>query len=204
MKHSEIVAMESNISKAWPEVPRLSPMQWAILEGHYDLLRKWNGIINLVGRSTLENAALIHYAESLFLGAFVPSEVVTIADCGTGAGFPGYPVAVECPRMKITLIEGDKRKASFLKDAPGLPNLNIVSSRLEDLVGGFDACMARAVDPRIVLKWGRSKSKHFGFIGSEGDIRVLADSSLFRSVDVRALPWREGSAAMWGTFHVKP
>ena len=97
-------------------------------------------------------AVQFHYCESLFLGRALPSGPLTVADFGSGAGFPGIPVAILRPDLHVVLIESDARKAVFLREATReLTNVEALVSRFEDCSRRFDWVVARAVAPKSVL-----------------------------------------------------
>lgn len=79
------------------------------------LLRKWQRAINLVASSTIDQAWERHFADSLQLMAFMPTQAC-VADLGAGAGFPGLVLAIARPDLEMHLIESDTRKAEFLKN----------------------------------------------------------------------------------------
>lgn len=191
------------VRRIWPEAPPAEWGGWKAIEQHYELLRKWNSKVNLVGPSTLASAAEKHYAESLFLGARMPEGVRTVIDCGSGAGFPGFPVAVLHPEVQVTLLESDKRKAAFLRESCHFANVRVRVERLEQLEEWPDAVIARAVDPRFVMAWGREHATRFGFIGSTADVETLSEEPAVDSVFKTNLPWQSQSSILWTTFHVK-
>lgn len=82
----------------------LTAAQSDALWAHYELMCRWNPRINLTSVIELEKAAVRHYAESLFLASLVPAGTVRVADIGSGAGFPGFPVAVALPKAEVFLI----------------------------------------------------------------------------------------------------
>ena len=115
------------------------------LEAHYALLRRWNQKLNL----TSEESPDRHYGESLFLAEHLPSGPLRIADIGSGAGFPGFPVAVVRPNCQVTLIESNQRKAVFLMEASRKqPNIRVLAKRAEDVTEQFDWVISRAVSYR--------------------------------------------------------
>ena len=127
----------------------LSAAQLDQLEQHYELMLRWNKTINLTRIEGVEESVDRHYAESLFLGSNLPPGPVTIADVGSGAGFPGIPIAIFRPDVSVFLIESHQRKAVFLKEATrGLPNVAVISKRAEDVVQKFDWVVSRAVSWR--------------------------------------------------------
>jgi 16S rRNA (guanine527-N7)-methyltransferase len=124
----------------------LSAAQVEALQAHYELLIRWNRTINLTSIRTLEEAVERHYAESLFLGAHLPTGPLQVADVGSGAGFPGVPVAVLRPDCLVTLIESHQRKAVFLREATRvLPNIRVIAKRAEEVATRFDRVISRAV-----------------------------------------------------------
>lgn len=124
----------------------LTSAQVGTLEGHYQLLLRWNRVMNLTSIDRMEEAVERHYCESLFLGAHLPPGRWRIADIGSGAGFPGFPVAVLRPDCSVTLIESHQRKAVFLREASrSIGNIAVLSKRAEDVTGEFDFAISRAV-----------------------------------------------------------
>jgi 16S rRNA (guanine527-N7)-methyltransferase len=126
--------------------PDLEAGKTAVLEGHWELLRLWNKKLNLTSINELDAAVERHYAESLFLGLHLPPGALEIADIGSGAGFPGLPVAVLRPDCRVTLIESHQRKAVFLREASRkLPNVRVAAKRAQEVAGAFDVAISRAV-----------------------------------------------------------
>jgi 16S rRNA (guanine527-N7)-methyltransferase len=124
----------------------LSAVQVQALEQHYELLVRWNQKINLTAIRTLQEAVERHYAESLFLGAHLPPGLLQVADVGSGAGFPGIPVAVLRRDCVVTLVESHQRKAVFLREASRrLSNVRVIAKRAEEVEERFDRVISRAV-----------------------------------------------------------
>ena len=124
----------------------LTVEQEAPLEAHLELLMRWNQKLNLTSIRNREEAIERHFCESLFLGSRLPAGVLRIADAGSGAGFPGFPVAVLRPDCSVTLIESHQRKAVFLREASRmLPNVRVLAKRAEDVDERFDRVISRAV-----------------------------------------------------------
>jgi 16S rRNA (guanine527-N7)-methyltransferase len=127
-------------------IVELSPGQVEALEAHYRLLLRWNRTLNLTSIRKIEEAVERHYCESLFLGTHLPQDLLRIADIGSGAGFPGFPIAVLRPDCSVTLIESHQRKAVFLREASrSLPNVRVLARRAEDMNEQFDWAVSRAV-----------------------------------------------------------
>src|SRR6266404_8786605 len=100
---------------------------------------RWNKVINLTRIERIEEVIDRHYAESLFVGANLPCGSLRIADLGSGAGFPGLPIAILRPQCLVTLIESHQRKAVFLKEASrSIPNIRVLAKRAEDVQESFD------------------------------------------------------------------
>jgi 16S rRNA (guanine527-N7)-methyltransferase len=118
----------------------------AALEAHYELMLRWNKVLNLTRVERVEDAVDRHYVESLFVASHLPEGAWRIADIGSGAGFPGIPVAVSRPDCQVTLIESHQRKAVFLREATRkLANVKVVASRAEQVKERFDWVISRAV-----------------------------------------------------------
>ena len=125
---------------------RLTPQQLTLLEEHYELLLRWNQKINLTRITSLQDAVRYHYCESLYLAQRLPQAPLRIVDVGSGAGFPGIPVAVFRPDCEVNLVESHQRKAVFLREAAReLSNVRVLSKRAEELAGGYDWIVSRAV-----------------------------------------------------------
>src|SRR5690242_14425854 len=122
----------------------LAPGQFERLGAHYELLLKWNRVLNLTSVRSLNEAAERHYGESLFLASRLPAGSFRIVDIGSGAGFPGFPVAVARPDCQITLVESHQRKAVFLREASrGMPNVAVGAQRAESVSENFDWAISR-------------------------------------------------------------
>jgi 16S rRNA (guanine527-N7)-methyltransferase len=127
-------------------IAELSPVQIAALEAHYKLMVRWNRTLNLTKVTDAAEAVARHYVESIFLGAHLPAQSLKLADLGSGAGFPGFPVAVLRRDCQVTLIESHQRKAVFLKEASrGLANVKVLAKRAEEVEERFDWAISRAV-----------------------------------------------------------
>ena len=131
----------------------LSPTDDQILQlsRHYALLTQWNQRVNLT--SIREPRAIVerHFGESLFLAVHFP-KAKTVVDVGSGAGFPGLPLAVARPELTVTLVESIGKKAVFLKEASReLENVRVEQGRAENLEAGYDWAVCRAVSVAEVL-----------------------------------------------------
>jgi 16S rRNA (guanine527-N7)-methyltransferase len=124
----------------------LSPQHVDQLEHHYNLMESWNHRLNLTRIRDVEEVVRFHYCESLFVSTVLPPGPLKVADVGSGAGFPGIPLAVVRPEMEMTLIESDQRKAVFLREATrGLRNVRVSATRYQDCDLKVDWIVSRAV-----------------------------------------------------------
>jgi 16S rRNA (guanine527-N7)-methyltransferase len=174
----------------------LAPDQLDKLWAHYQLLCAWNGRLNLTSVIKLEKAAVRHYAESLFLASLLPPSALRVGDVGSGAGFPGFPLAVALPGAQVFLIESDQRKAAFLREASDFsPNVRVRCLRAQALNDKLDAVVGRAVRPAEILDTAKRLADCFGILLSRKDADLLAAS---HSAEVKPLPWDGESAALIG------
>jgi 16S rRNA (guanine527-N7)-methyltransferase len=146
----------------------LTPQQLALLEEHYRLLLRWNQRINLTRITGLQDAVRYHYCESLYLAMRLPEGRLRVVDIGSGAGFPGIPVAIYRPECTLDLVESHQRKAVFLREAArGLANVRVLAQRAEAVTDSYDWTISRAVNPEDVLKL--NLAPHVAVLGAEGE-----------------------------------
>ena len=126
----------------------------ARLRAHLGHLIRWNAAINLVAKSTIPDAWERHVADSAQLVDLAPGSPGHWADLGSGAGFPGFVVAVimaeTSPETRVTLVEADRRKATFLRESARLLDLDVTvrAERIEDAAPlCADVISARALAP---------------------------------------------------------
>lgn len=122
----------------------------ARLKAYADMLLDWNERHNLVARSTLPDLWQRHFWDSAQLAPLIPDTAKTLADLGSGAGFPGLVLAALRPELAVTLHEATTKKCAFLQaaaDRMGL-RVSIANARMEDLSPRpFDVVTARACAP---------------------------------------------------------
>lgn len=146
----------------------LTEQQLTLLEEHYRLLLRWNQKMNLTRITNLQDAVRYHYCESLYLGTRLPSGPLRIIDVGSGAGFPGIPVAILRPECSVDLVESHQRKAVFLGEAARkLTNVRVLALRAETVIDSYDWTICRAVRPGDVLKL--NLAPHVAVLGVEGE-----------------------------------
>ncbi len=137
------------------------------LSAYLDLLLKWNGRTNLTAIRAPEEMVRRHFGESLFLARYVPEEAKTLLDLGSGAGFPGIPVALARRDVRVTLAESQNKKAAFLREAVRTLGLQteVWAGRAEDLPGFYDVVALRAVDnPELALGIAGRKVREGGLL----------------------------------------
>ena len=111
-------------------------------------LKKWNHAYNLTAIRDYQKMLSHHVADSLSIAPFLTGEVVL--DVGTGAGFPGIPLAIAYPDKTFTLLDSVGKKIRFLYEVVrvlGLTNVQLVNDRVERFRTEvlFDTIVARAV-----------------------------------------------------------
>ena len=132
------------------DVAGLEPRAVEQFEAYLALVVKWNARINLRSVRKPEEIVRRHFIESIFAAQHVPKNVKTLLDFGSGAGFPGIPIAICRPKLGVTLAESQGKKASFLREAVRTLGLRaeVWAGRVEEMAPErvFDAVTLRAVD----------------------------------------------------------
>ena len=127
----------------------LTESQTTDLRKYIGLIRESSIKMNLVSKNDLPNIIERHLLDSLHaLTAYRFPEGAIVADLGSGAGFPGIPIAIARPDLHIDLIESRKLKSLFLKkvvETLDLPHVNVIHDRWENLNTLYDIVLARAV-----------------------------------------------------------
>jgi 16S rRNA (guanine527-N7)-methyltransferase len=145
------------------------------LQYYLDLLLRWNARINLTAVRDPEQIVTRHFGESLFAAQVLLNDsqveqafraasnrsnnwerlqarndlVTTLADVGSGAGFPGIPIKLFVPQLALTLIESQNKKATFMREAVrtlGLDNAEVFSGRAEHWGKTADFVTLRALE----------------------------------------------------------
>lgn len=114
---------------------QLAPPQVDQLRAYIDLLFQWNQKVALVSRGEAKSLIGKHVADSLVAAAHCGG-APSIADLGSGAGFPGLVIAVVRSAAAVSVVESRGRKVSFLEEAArvaGLANVEVVEARIEAL-----------------------------------------------------------------------
>lgn len=139
-------------------IPSLTVKEADRFEIYYQMLIDWNFRINLTAITEKEDVAKKHFLDSLSALPLL-SENASVIDIGTGAGFPGIPLLIMRPDLKVTLVDSLQKRIVFLKEVLQALDLSAscVHSRAEDIGrnpsyrGTFDYSVSRAVAPLPVL-----------------------------------------------------
>jgi 16S rRNA (guanine527-N7)-methyltransferase len=172
----------------------LEPAQLDALAALAAELADWNSRVNLTAITAPDEVVDKHLLDSLAVLPLLKG--LTVADIGSGAGFPGLPLAIADPDRRFTLIESTGKKVKFIRHAVeklALPNAEVVLGRAESYrpVRPFDAVVARALGPLA------------GFVRVAGHLagrggRLLAMKGKVPEAELAALP------AGWKAVAVHP
>ena len=126
---------------------------------YMDLLIEWNEKINLTAITNRKDILVKHFIDSLTIQRYL-GDAVNIIDVGTGAGFPGIPIKIINPNLKVVLVDSLNKRINFLQEVIkklNLDNIEVIHARAEDLGQNkkyretFDIVTSRAVANMSVL-----------------------------------------------------
>jgi 16S rRNA (guanine527-N7)-methyltransferase len=156
-----------------------------------DLVDDWNARMNLTAIRDRSQQITKHLLDSLSIHAFLRGP--RIVDIGTGAGFPGLPLALTNPDARLTLLDATAKKLAFVREAAaalGLMNVEIVHARAESWrpEARFNSVVARAVGPLDLLV------RTAGHLAVGGG-RLLAMKGRFPAAEIETIPsgWKRAA-----------
>ena len=124
------------------------------LDKYYELLIEKNKVMNLTAITEFNEVIVKHFLDSLSICTVLPNDINKVCDLGTGAGFPGIPLAIAYPNIRFTLIDSLNKRIKFLQEVVyslGLVNVSLVHGRAEEVGRNkdyreqFDLVVSRAV-----------------------------------------------------------
>lgn len=123
-------------------------------ETYFRMLIEWNEKFNLTAILQENDVFEKHFIDSLMSEKYVNFSGKTLIDVGSGAGFPGIPLAINHPDLNVTLLESNGKKVKFLNEVVKtlkLKNVKVVQGRSEEFFGIYDFVTARAVKQLNIL-----------------------------------------------------
>lgn len=133
----------------------LNEKQLSQFQKYYEMLIEWNEKMNLTAITEFEEVMKKHFLDSISIGRLMSQkDEVSILDIGTGAGFPGIPIKIAFPNVKVTLLDSLNKRVIFLNEVISelsLENISALHGRAEDFAKKdlmreqFDFVVSRAV-----------------------------------------------------------
>jgi 16S rRNA (guanine527-N7)-methyltransferase len=141
---------------------------------HLQLIEKWNRVHNLTAVREPQQMVALHVLDSLSLLAHLGA-AASLLDVGTGPGFPGIPIAIARPELRVTLLDSSHKKCAFLEQARtelGLANVDVACERVEQWKPAqrYDAVVSRAFAELtdFVAQAGHLVAAHGRFFAMKG------------------------------------
>jgi 16S rRNA (guanine527-N7)-methyltransferase len=145
---------------------RLRQEQISAFASYCRELDRWNQKVNLISTHDPQEIAIKHFLDSLLYSqALEQTNSASLLDVGSGAGFPGLPLKILLPELRVTLLEPNEKKTSFLRHIIGtldLGNVSVVSKNLRDFSrdathrGRFSCIATRAVAADDILPFAET------------------------------------------------
>jgi 16S rRNA (guanine527-N7)-methyltransferase len=172
------------------------------------LLLRWNRSVSLTTVTEVDQILSFHFGESLFARTILPLENSRLADVGSGAGFPGLPLALAAPDLKVTLIESNAKKFAFLNEIireVHLKNALALRCRMDEIAGPerhFDFITSRAFGQFAdFLRWSSRQLTPTGrsllWLGT-ADARSLSSEAGWTWKQPVPIPGSEGRVILSG------
>ncbi len=167
---------------------------------YYELLEHWNSRLNLTAIRDPKGVLRRHFLECIFCALNLPKGIGTLLDYGSGAGFPGIPIALCRPEIRVTLAESQGKKASFLREVVRTLGIeaDVHAGRVEKLPADrqFDAVTLRAVDKMAeAIAHATSRVAASGWLvvlASQGSVTLPGDFQRFE----KPVPGSENGAML--------
>src|ERR1035438_2527106 len=177
----------------------LAPRLLEALQRYLDLLLRWNARVNLTAVRDPEKIVTRHFGESLFAARVLlrgredAAAASTLADVGSGAGFPGIPMKLFAPQLELTLIEAHNKKAVFLREVVrrlGLDRAEVFGGRAEHWAQTADLVTLRALE-----QFERALPVAAKLVAEDGRLGLLISArQVLTAQEVLGKQWR------WGDF----
>ncbi len=160
---------------------------------HLSLILRWNARTNLTSVRDPETILARHFVESIACAQTLPAGIATLLDYGSGAGFPGIPIAICRPEIAVTLAESQGKKAAFLQEAIRITGIaaKVHSGRAETLTTQFECVTLRAVE-----KMEQAVKSAAYLVAPNGWIAILTTHDHFPALRTAATP-----SFHWSTPH---
>jgi 16S rRNA (guanine527-N7)-methyltransferase len=182
----------------------LSPMQLRSISTYIDLLLYWNDRFNLTAVRKPEETVTRHFGESLFAARHLfpqahpatepgrSSAAPHVIDVGSGPGFPGLPIKIWAPHVRLTLIESNHKKSSFLREVVrslGLTGVDIFTGR----ANAFSGPKAAVVTLRAVERLESVLPVATGLVDATGRLAMLIGEAQVQGIRelLPSLKWDE-------------
>jgi 16S rRNA (guanine527-N7)-methyltransferase len=148
IKHLESITYNIDTFLTAAHLPPLDSATSAKFADYLAVILRWNARMNLTAVRDPGGILQRHFLESIACARLLPRETTTLLDFGSGAGFPGIPIALCRSEIAVTLAESQGKKAAFLQEAVRTLGLNVQihAGRAEALSSQFDCVTLRAVD----------------------------------------------------------
>ena len=141
------------------DMASLQAAEYKAVDTYISLILRWNERVNLTAIREEDGILARHFFESIVCARALPRGIATLLDFGSGAGFPGIPIALCRPEIAVTLAESQGKKAAFLQEVLRVLELSasVHSGRAETLQATFDCVTLRAVDRMAVAVQAASR-----------------------------------------------
>ncbi len=147
-------------------IPALPAQALERFRAYLDLLLRWNSKLNLTSVREPEQIVRRHFAECASVAHHLPEDTATLLDYGSGAGFPGIPIAICRPDIQVTLAESQAKKAAFLREVVRTLQISAQTydRRVETLPEAqlYDAVTFRAVEKmETAIPYGAVRARRY-------------------------------------------